>query len=561
MKYLNNQPLLFLEQLTAVTHDCLNNADEKVDDCLIYKETDLMYLQFGREYFEFNILPFSQTDFSSPSGNWKWDPEKEGYFHVTGPDATTAPLIPTDEGPILPYLNKELILIIKLTKRTAGSLRLESNGAFLAYIDDTVQEYLIVLSDTEFHLIPSIDYDGTILSVELHELETFADGDIYIQDMVPGVSGLEPGSTTVPLDSHIQYSLKHINLWWFLQEVAGSPLASGCYRIELQAPGSSGHSPINHSNCFKVSSDVGCNLLVQGYSDCNAFEFDFSMNFRLLMRVPLKIFNPEYDMVNPLNRTAEGVHNRISAERTKRYTAALEDQSEYVHDVMSCILLNDHFTINNVPYHFVGKTYDQVQDKKGASTKWNAIFDIAKEKDTIYNNHCCGPDGNLIEETHLCVYGGWTGESYKEIDGFDVPDGTSLTFTLISYILNDKELLETPNVLAFNKAASYGWVPDLLISEGVNGNAESGGGTFFVQNINDWVNAVPGAEDVTFFDNMSAVYYEGDTTWKVVIELLDSLEGKKKYEYTEQEMKYYAWDETYEVWIIQATLSLLCETV
>lgn len=139
MIVLRNQPFVFANP-TILDRECLHQKDQ-LNECFLMGTSDNLYLQFGRQAFETNLITLSmEAAFTDPDTAWKWDTDLLMWIHPTGEDALVGPLSIVDD--LTAFVGKDLLVRITTKERTAGTVRVESAGAFVINIQDNVTDYL-----------------------------------------------------------------------------------------------------------------------------------------------------------------------------------------------------------------------------------------------------------------------------------------------------------------------------------------------------------------------------------------------------------------------------------
>ena len=127
----------------------------------------------------------------------------------------------------------------------------------------------------------------------------------------------------------------------------------------------------------------GCNLLLEGTCDNNAFGFNFTdLSFTHRLRVVGKIRNMTFETESDYYLKSNGEKVLIYADTQENLELQILDLPAYVHSAVNMMLLCDTFTIDGVEYVKVG---EYAPNWRKSSAKAPVIVTIAKATQNRFN--------------------------------------------------------------------------------------------------------------------------------------------------------------------------------
>ena len=140
------------------------------------------------------------------------------------------------------------------------------------------------------------------------------------------------------------------------------------------------------SECIDLQTTHNCTLLFVGNNNDNAFGFDFSVGFRLFLRVYGKLNVIGYpEEVEGTFRFSDGSLKNMYAVSDKEYEVVIGDAAEYIHDCLRLLRLTDIFTIDGTEYV---RTGDYGLKGRKSSDLLQATFNV-KPADGLVANYSC----------------------------------------------------------------------------------------------------------------------------------------------------------------------------
>jgi|DEB0MinimDraft_6_1074348.scaffolds.fasta_scaffold01325_3 hypothetical protein len=143
------------------------------------------------------------------------------------------------------------------------------------------------------------------------------------------------------------------------------------------------------SSCISLSANhdntimQGCNLLLEGTCDNNAFGFNFTdLSFTHRLRVVGKIRNMTFETESDYYLKSNGEKVLIYADTQENLELQILDLPAYVHSAVNMMLLCDTFTIDGVEYVKVG---EYAPNWRKSSAKAPVIVTIAKATQNRFN--------------------------------------------------------------------------------------------------------------------------------------------------------------------------------
>jgi len=148
------------------------------------------------------------------------------------------------------------------------------------------------------------------------------------------------------------------------------------------------------SECFNFQLEHPNTQLITGYSDQEAFGFEFAnTGFRLQMRVPIRSYNPFQEKTKNVAQYGTGNAAVTYAAKTKKWVVTTDFMSESAHDALGTIIDCDHFMIGTTG----SMDNEYIADIEDYTPEWRSegdyglsitIFNVRlKEGGQLFNRH------------------------------------------------------------------------------------------------------------------------------------------------------------------------------
>ena len=389
-----------------------------------------------------------------------------------------------------------------------GIALLVNGTSVISAVIPNVKEYFFVATDAIFKVVPSADFNGSVSSINLHNVESLVDEQVQvIGDLID--------SGTFDLVPFITYDREWATLIYATTDPVtnyedGIPV--GC-PFKLQVFDNDSLTANQVSSCFQIVPEDECLNLVEATCDCEGYDFSFLTGFKLSMRTGLLFTNASYKFSENTNTQSNGVLQRTFAERKKFWTVNTNSKyalDEPLHDALSLMLHCDNLQVDGVDYFCDDKDYAIKWDVNGTLKVAESSFELSLKDSVIYNRNAgCDP-----QVYNLRVLFAWDEvATYKEIEKLVTADGDSITFKLNSFLVNGLPQISSPKYLNIVVGS-----PDNNFTDPINGNVTaSTSSPLFLTNIVDFVNSFTNTRIIEFLDNMSVVNYQDGITFEVEI--------------------------------------------
>lgn len=273
-------------------------------------------------------------------------------------------------------------ITVNLESCTAGSATISLAGGIGTTIDDngSYVDYIYAGGGGgfSFQITPTTDFDGCITLIKAEEMSLD-----FLADLVDCHTGNEVAD--------IGADLNYYRDWITIIYPWGDAIPNGCYRLRIT---DTKNGKVYNSNCLTLKTDVGCAQLLQGYSDNEAFGFEYNnTGFRLSQRLEFSLTAPVYRQTTDDYIYSDGRRENNFAQTEKFSTLFIEKVPEFVHDCIQVTRLSKHFSIGDgsdvlTEYFPYPQDYQPEWVKNSGIRVAPSRFEVSKKSDVRFMTNC-----------------------------------------------------------------------------------------------------------------------------------------------------------------------------